>query len=158
MRKFFIQTFGCQMNDHDSQKMEALLRMDGYAKADTLKDADIIVINTCSIREKPYHKAMSAIGTAKKGKMALKDSAQKPIIAVTGCVASHDGDYILKNFPYVDIAIGPDHVSALPQLVRDAEEKKQRSVRTEFYDLEDYEFPTSILPQDVSTQSFKAYV
>ncbi len=159
MRTFYIQTFGCQMNEHDSQKMEALLRAEGYAKTTALQEADVVVINTCSIREKPYHKAMSAIGKARKGKMALvKDPAQKPVIAVTGCVASHDGEYILKHFPYVDIAIGPDHVGALPQLVRDAEEKKRRSVRTEFYDLADYEFPTSILPSDVSESKSKAYV
>ena len=161
MRTFYIETYGCQMNEHDSQKMEALLRMEGYAKATALKDADVVVINTCSIREKPYQKAMSAIGRTRKGKIAmLNDPAQKPVIAVTGCVASHDGEYVLKNFPYVDIAIGPDHIGELPSLVRAAEEKKQRTVRTEFYDLSDYEFPTAILEPDTENAEsrVRAYV
>lgn len=155
MKKVYFKTYGCQMNEHDSQKMEALLQGDGYCKTSSAGDADLIVINTCSIREKSYHKALSQIG--KRGKESLK-SSRKSVIAVTGCVASHEGDRLLKRFPFVDIVAGPDHMGALPELVRESEENHKRVSVTDFHDLSDYEFPTPVLWNDNSEKRIKAYV
>lgn len=150
MKKYFIKTFGCQMNEHDSQKMEALLRQNGYAGASAPEDADLVVINTCSIREKSYHKAVSQIG-----RMSKDQKGKKPVLAVTGCVVSHDGQAILKKFPQVDMVLGPDHIASLPELVRRADERHERFSRVDFSDISDYEFPSSILTEG---RPVKAYV
>ena len=135
MKQFYIKTFGCQMNEHDSEKMEASLRLNGYARADAPEDADLIVINTCSIREKAYQKAVSEIGRLHK-----ISSSKKPSVAVTGCVVSHDGENILKRFPYVDIVLGPDHLAFLPKLVREAHENRRRTAMTDFQNISDTSF------------------
>ena len=155
MKTFYIKTFGCQMNEHDSQKMGALLAREGYARADSPEKANLIVINTCSIREKSYQKAVSEVGLVYKKNRQGRNN-QKPVVALTGCVASHDGKDLLKRFPFIDITLSPDHLMQLPQLVRDAEEKKVRINKTDFEDFSDYEFP-AVLPQ--KEESFvKAYV
>src|SRR5262245_3816231 len=110
MKKYFIKTYGCQMNEHDSSKMEALLRKDGYVPASSAAEADVVVLNTCSVREKSYHKAVSQIAR-------MKQAGEGKVLAVTGCVVSHSGDAILKRFPQVDMVLGPDHIAALPELV-----------------------------------------
>jgi tRNA-2-methylthio-N6-dimethylallyladenosine synthase len=161
MPSVFIKTFGCQMNEHDSQKMEALLRQDGYGKAATPQEADLVVINTCSIREKSYQKALSEIGRLKKqGKGIARKNLKKQVVAVTGCVVSHDAKNILKRFPIVDLALGPDHEASLPAMVR-ALQESGRTSRTDFKDISDYEFPTPILwaSQEKSEEkAVKAYV
>ena len=153
MPKFYIKTFGCQMNDHDSEKMATLLRRDGYAVADAPEEADLIVINTCSIRDKAYQKAVSEIGRNRHQKGDVR-----PVVAVTGCVVSHDGENLLKRFPFVDVVLGPDHEAMLPQLVREAREKHRQIALTNFQDISDYEFPAEILWKDIGEKKVKAYV
>jgi tRNA-2-methylthio-N6-dimethylallyladenosine synthase len=150
MPSFYIKTFGCQMNEHDSEKMAALLRRDGYAESDDPQVADLIVINTCSIREKSYQKAVSEIGRW--------NGPDKPIVAVTGCVVSHDGENLLKRFPFIDLVLGPDHEAALPQLIREAKEKRRQIALTDFQDISDYEFPAEILWSNAGERRVKAYV
>src|SRR5262245_40651870 len=146
------------MNEHDSQKMESMLRRDGYVRALNAQEADLVVVNTCSIREKSYQKAVSEIGRASKN--ACHEEGKKPVIAVTGCVVSHDGENIMKRFPYVDMVLGPDHIAALPALARQSEEKKERFARTDFHDLSDYEFPPNVFWQasNDAEKPVKAYV
>lgn len=137
------------MNEHDSQKMSALLRLNGYAEAGASENADLIVINTCSIREKSHQKALSEIG-----KFGKRDDRKKPIVAVTGCVVSHDGERILKRFPFVDVVLNPDHIAALPGLAREAEEKGGRFAKIDFTDISDYEFPSPILTGEKKVKAF----
>lgn len=135
------------MNEHDSQKMEALLRKDGYAEANSAAEADVVVLNTCSIREKSYHKAVSQIAR-------MKQKGESKVLAVTGCVVSHDGEKILKKFPQVDMVLGPDHVAALPELAKKAEHGRGRFSRIDFSDISDYEFPSQILTGEKQVKGY----
>ena len=146
MKRYYIKTFGCQMNDHDSRKMEDLLRGDGYAPADSQEEADLVVINTCSVRDRSYQKAVSEIGR-------MRD--RKAVVAVTGCVVSHDADNIRKRFPFVDILLGPDHIGKLPEMVRRAEAGEKGLRQTGFEDISDYEFPSVF---STGEKQVKAYV
>ncbi len=128
------------MNEHDSEIMLGLMRTHGYQQTASSKDADLVVINTCSIRQKSYQKAVSAIGRLKE-RQGVK-------LAVTGCVVSHEGEHLLKRFPFIDFVLGPDHVQKLPQLMEDNGVGVQNfePLQDSFHDLSDYEFPTVIDP------------
>ncbi|MCB9097105.1 MAG: tRNA (N6-isopentenyl adenosine(37)-C2)-methylthiotransferase MiaB [Aliarcobacter sp.] len=111
-KKLFIQTLGCQMNDTDSQHIQAELeKHKGYVATDKLEDADLIIINTCSVREKPVQKLFSEIGQFNKKK---KDGAK---IGVCGCTASHLGQDIIKRAPYVDFVVGARNISKIKDVV-----------------------------------------
>ena len=113
MRKsFYIETFGCQMNVHDSEKMSGTLKSQGYSETDNPGDADLIVFNTCSIREKAEQKFFSRLGrfkSLKKGNPNLK-------IAIAGCIAQQEGGKILKRTPYIDFVIGPQNIHLIGKL------------------------------------------
>ena len=113
MRRYLIQTFGCQMNVHDSQRIEEVLAADGYTPADAPEQADLIVFNTCSVREKADHKLRSAAGTFR----ALKQQKRDLIMVVAGCMAQQRGEALLQEVDLVDVVIGPDNIAELPQLV-----------------------------------------
>ncbi|AXK49612.1 tRNA (N6-isopentenyl adenosine(37)-C2)-methylthiotransferase MiaB [Aliarcobacter trophiarum LMG 25534] len=111
-KKLFIQTLGCQMNDTDSKHIQAELeKHKGYTATNTLEDADLIIINTCSVREKPVQKLFSEIGQFNKKK---KDGAK---IGVCGCTASHLGKDIIKRAPYVDFVLGARNISKIKDVV-----------------------------------------
>ena len=160
MSTYHIRTFGCQMNEYDSHKMGALLRSRGYEPALSEDVADVIVINTCSVRDKSYQKALSAIGRMRKSQ---KKKAFPSTIAVAGCVVSHEGEAIRKRFPFIDILLGPDHVGELPDLVAKARKNGSPVTALDFKDLSDYEFPEILtsLPSAHSSSDrrpVKAYV
>ena len=111
-KKYYIETFGCQMNVHDSEKMAGIMKADGMSETLNPEDADILIFNTCSIREKAEQKFFSSLGRLrhlKKSNPALK-------IAVTGCIAQQEGAKILKRTPYVDYVIGPQNIHVLKDL------------------------------------------
>ena len=111
-KKLFIQTLGCQMNDTDSQHIQAELeKHKGYTATNNIEDADLIIINTCSVREKPVQKLFSEIGQFNKKK---KDGAK---IGVCGCTASHLGHDIIKRAPYVDFVVGARNISKIKDVV-----------------------------------------
>jgi tRNA-2-methylthio-N6-dimethylallyladenosine synthase len=112
MKRYLVQTFGCQMNVHDSRRIEEVLEDHGYAPAEEPALADLIVLNTCSVREKAEQKLRSAVGAYR----ALK--AQRPdlVIAVAGCVAQQEGEQLLRRVPHLDVVIGPDNIPELPAL------------------------------------------
>jgi len=113
-KKVFIKTFGCQMNEYDSDKMADLLgATDGLVRTDTPEDADVILLNTCSVREKAQEKVFSDLGTFKKLKQANPDL----LIGVGGCVASQEGDAIVKRAPHVDVVFGPQTLHRLPKMI-----------------------------------------
>ena len=121
--KLFIKTQGCQMNEYDSAKMADVLRAaHGMEITDVEADADVILVNTCSIREKAQEKVFSQLGRWRE----LKLAKPKLIIGVGGCVASQEGAAILKRAPYVDVVFGPQTLHRLPQLI-DAKRATQRS-------------------------------
>ena len=112
MKKVFIRTFGCQMNEYDSDKMADVLRAaEGYEPTTDVEQADLILFNTCSVREKAQEKVFSDLGRVKhlKKKGAL--------IGVGGCVASQEGAAIIERAPYVDIVFGPQTLHRLPQMI-----------------------------------------
>jgi len=117
----YIETYGCQMNEHDSERMLRLLEGVFYSETKEAKEADLILINTCSVREKPEHKVYSALGRFKK----LKEE-KGTIIGVAGCVAQQEGERLLDRMPYLDMVIGTQAIPALPGLVQKVEALGQR--------------------------------
>jgi len=113
MRRYLIQTFGCQMNVHDSLRIEEVLAADGYAPTDAPELADLIVFNTCSVREKADHKLRSAAGTFR----GLKERKRDLVMVVAGCMAQQRGEALLQEVDLVDVVIGPDNIGELPQLI-----------------------------------------
>ncbi|MFI4957218.1 MAG: tRNA (N6-isopentenyl adenosine(37)-C2)-methylthiotransferase MiaB [Gammaproteobacteria bacterium] len=112
--KVFIKTYGCQMNEYDSSKMYDLLEKNqGLTKTDTPDNADVILLNTCSIRERAQENVFSELGRLK----AFKDANPKVIIGVGGCVASQEGEAIRKRAPYVDLVFGPQTLHRLPTMM-----------------------------------------
>jgi tRNA-2-methylthio-N6-dimethylallyladenosine synthase len=114
--RFFIETFGCQMNVNDSEKVAGLLLADGYERADEAADADFVFINTCAVREKAADKLFHALGRLKR----LKTQRPGLVIGVGGCVAQLQGTGILERAPYVDVLVGTHNVARVPELVRRA--------------------------------------
>ena len=114
--KLFIKTFGCQMNEYDSDKMADVLRAShGYQRTDKPEDADLLLVNTCSIREKAQEKVFSELGRWRK----LKDKKPDMVIGVGGCVASQEGEGISRRAPYVDMVFGPQTLHRLPEMLED---------------------------------------
>lgn len=131
--QYFIQTFGCQMNMHDSRRMDEVLTRAGYTPAGAVSDASVVVLNTCSVREKAEHKLLSALGTLKSLKAVRPDA----VLAVAGCVAQQEGEKLLKRAPHLDLVIGPDNIVELADLVRHIQRGGPPIARTVF----DYDEP-----------------
>jgi len=113
MKKAFIKTFGCQMNEHDSRRMATILKREGYAMTGEMERADLILINTCSVRKNPENKVYSLLGRLS----ALKRRNRDLIIAVAGCVAQQAGETILKREKAVDLVFGTDSIFLLPDML-----------------------------------------
>jgi tRNA-2-methylthio-N6-dimethylallyladenosine synthase len=134
MKRFFVQTMGCQMNVHDSRRIEEVLRVAGWEPTEQADAADLIVFNTCSVREKAEHKLMSALGTVRP-----LAADRDVVVAVAGCVAQQEGERLLSKAPFIDIVIGPDNIPELPKLVGMALDGGPPIARTVF-DVEDPRF------------------
>jgi tRNA-2-methylthio-N6-dimethylallyladenosine synthase len=143
MRRFLLQTFGCQMNMHDSRRIEEVLYARGYEATDAPELADLIVFNTCSIREKADHKLLSTVGTFRP----LKERKRELVIAVAGCMAQQQGEALLDRSDLVDIVLGPDNIPELPDLVQHVQEGGAPIARTVF-DLEQPSFLTARVRPD----------
>lgn len=128
MARFTVITFGCQMNSHDSERIGEVLRGAGHAEAAGLEDADLVLLNTCSIREKAEQKLRSEVGRI----AVLKRQRPGLTIAVAGCVAQQEGEGLLKRMPEVDLLLGPDNIPELPRLLLEAEGSASPVVRTAF--------------------------
>ncbi|OZI26498.1 tRNA (N6-isopentenyl adenosine(37)-C2)-methylthiotransferase MiaB [Bordetella genomosp. 9] len=135
-RKLFIRTFGCQMNEYDSDKMVDVLReSQGVELTDTPEDADIILFNTCSVREKAQEKVFSDLGRVQQ----LKKTKPGLVIGVGGCVASQEGEAIVKRAPYVDVVFGPQTLHRLPELIRQREAEGRAQVDISFPSIEKFD-------------------
>ena len=128
-KKLFVKTYGCQMNAYDSARMADVLAPLGYAPADAADDADMVILNTCHIREKAAEKVFSELGRLKRLKAARPGGM---IIAVAGCVAQAEGEEILRRAPYVDIVLGPQTYHRLPEMVAKASRAGGSVLDTEF--------------------------
>lgn len=142
-KKIYLKTFGCQMNEYDSGKIADIAKAaQGYQVTDNIEEADLIVFNTCSIREKAQEKVFSDLGRAreiKKLKPGLK-------IAVGGCVASQEGGNIIRRAPYVDVVFGPQTLHRLPELLKKNEQEHRPQVDISFPEIEKFDHlpaPTS---------------
>ena len=113
-RKYLIETYGCQMNVHDSERMAGLLEQAGYEATGDDRDADVIVINTCSVRERAEEKLFTRLGEIRQ--MGLEEGT-RPVVAVTGCVAQQEGSQILQRSNAVDVIVGTQNLKRLPMLV-----------------------------------------
>ncbi|WP_427184717.1 tRNA (N6-isopentenyl adenosine(37)-C2)-methylthiotransferase MiaB [Bordetella bronchialis] len=135
-RKLFIRTFGCQMNEYDSDKMADVLReSQGVELTDTPEDADIILFNTCSVREKAQEKVFSDLGRVQQ----LKKTKPGLVIGVGGCVASQEGEAIVKRAPYVDVVFGPQTLHRLPELIRQRQAEGRAQVDITFPSIEKFD-------------------
>jgi tRNA-2-methylthio-N6-dimethylallyladenosine synthase len=135
-KKVFIKTFGCQMNEYDSDKMADVLNAsDGLVKTETPEDADVILLNTCSVREKAQEKVFSDLGRLRELKLANPDL----VIGVGGCVASQEGAAIIKRAPYVDIVFGPQTLHRLPELIQQRRSTGKSQVDISFPEIEKFD-------------------
>ena len=135
-RKLFIKTFGCQMNEYDSARMaDTLARSHGLTRAERAEDADVLLLNTCSIREKAQEKVFSELG------MWNELRAERPglVIGVGGCVASQEGGALLKRAPYVNLVFGPQTLHRLPQLLDEALRTRKAAVDVSFPEIEKFD-------------------
>ncbi|EEO29378.1 tRNA-i(6)A37 thiotransferase enzyme MiaB [Oxalobacter formigenes OXCC13] len=136
-KKVFIKTFGCQMNEYDSGKMADLLEVtDGYIRTDKAEEADLILLNTCSVREKAQEKVFSDLGRFNK---TLRRKNPDLIIGVSGCVASQEGEAIVKRAPYVNIVFGPQTLHRLPDMIHEYEKTGDAQIDTSFPEIEKFD-------------------
>jgi tRNA-2-methylthio-N6-dimethylallyladenosine synthase len=134
-KKVFIRTFGCQMNEYDSDKMAAVLAAEGMETTDRPEDADVILFNTCSVREKAQEKVFHDLGRVRRLKQAKPDL----LIGVGGCVASQEGAAIVRRAPYVDIVFGPQTLHRLPALIARRRESGYAQVDVSFPEIEKFD-------------------
>lgn len=129
-KKLYIKTWGCQMNVYDSLRMADVLKPLGYKVSETPDDADMVILNTCHIREKATDKVFSDLGRIRDHKTEREKIGQKMLIAVAGCVAQAEGDFILERAPYVDMVFGPQVYHLLPEMIVKA--TGERVINTDF--------------------------
>src|SRR5947199_4167156 len=136
-RKYLIETFGCQMNVHDSERMAGLLEQAGFEAADEAADADVVVINTCSVRERAEEKLYTRLGELRQ---LAAEQGHNPIVAVAGCVAQQEGEAILKRSPGVaDVILGTQAIRRLPMLIAEAATRHRPVINLDPF--EDVTFP-----------------
>jgi len=124
-QKLFIKTYGCQMNIYDSERMATMLAMHGYSMAKTLEEANLVLLNTCHIREKATEKVFSELGRIKPLKESKRKKGETLNIAVAGCTAQAEGKEIGRRAPYVDLIVGPQSYHELPEMLEQLKRKKK---------------------------------
>jgi tRNA-2-methylthio-N6-dimethylallyladenosine synthase len=151
--RYLIETFGCQMNEHDSERMAGLLEQAGYERTDDDRDADLVVINTCSVREKAEEKLYTRLGELR---VLGEETGQRPIVAVAGCVAQQEGARLLErtNGHVIDVLVGTQSLKRLPMLVENARHPAT-AARVDLNPYDDVSFPLGIARR---SDPFKAYV
>lgn len=145
LKKVYVQTWGCQMNVADTERMFSLLANCNYKRTDNENEADLILLNTCHIREKARHKVVSRLGELRD----LKQENPNLVLAVAGCVAQAESQSLAKDVPYIDLIFGPDQIENLPKLLEHVATQNSSSpfVFTQFDDKEtNYSIPLDVTP------------
>ncbi len=151
--KYFIETYGCQMNVHDSERMAGLLEQSGYDPAESDRDADVVVVNTCSVRERAEDKLYTRLGEIRE---MARETGRDPIVAVTGCVAQQEGAALLTRSPgIIDLIVGTQRVKMLPVLVQQKLESRGLPAIDVSTPYDEPSFPLGITRR---TDAAKAYV
>ena len=151
-KKLFIQTYGCQMNQYDSERIARVMRQSGYVQTDRIDTADLLLLNTCSVRDKAEQKVYSALGSWKE----FKDYRDGVIIGVGGCVAQQEGENLLRRIPHLDIVFGTHNIHKLPELVDQVESAQARPVETAFF--RDPGYMEDLADERAQVHGAKAYV
>jgi len=150
-KTYFLKTFGCQMNVYDSERMAEALARDGYRETSDVDGADLVILNTCHIREKAAEKVYSELGRIRDVKTARAKDGKNTVIAVAGCVAQAEGPEITARQPAVDLVIGPQSYHRLPELITRTTVERSHIVETEFPG--DEKFARMKAPRRVSSPS-----
>jgi len=127
--KIYTKTYGCQMNEYDSARILQVMKQQGYTPTERAEEADLIILNTCSVRDKAQQKVYSALGRWRK----LKEQCEGLIIGVGGCVAQQEGEELLRRVPYLDLVFGTHNIHKLGQMVREVQNLGSRPVEVAFY-------------------------
>jgi hypothetical protein len=138
MKKLFVKTYGCQMNAYDSARIADLLAPLGYGAAAAPEDADMVVLNTCHIREKAAEKVYSELGTLRALKEEKAGRGDAMLIAVAGCVAQAEGELMLQRAPVIDLLVGPQTYHRLPEMIAKVARAGGKALQTDFPALEKY--------------------
>ncbi len=146
-RGVYISTYGCQMNVNDTERMYSLLEMSNFAVVQTPEEAEVIIINACSVREKPVHKVYSEVGTYRK----MKEKNPNLKIGVGGCVGQQEKDKLMKTQPMIDFVFGTDNIDTLPTLLAEVYETGDKKVNAAFRHKAPYHVETMVRNPGVST-------
>ena len=139
-QKIFIKTFGCQMNEYDSNRIYDTLKKIGYNKTEKYEDADCYLLNTCHIRDKAKEKVYHEIGRVKK----ILKSKSKPLVIVVGCVAQAENEEMLKREPYIDLVVGPQSYHKINDIILNYKNKNEKLEETEFDVVSKFEYLSKI--------------
>ncbi|WP_245281909.1 tRNA (N6-isopentenyl adenosine(37)-C2)-methylthiotransferase MiaB [Hyphomicrobium sulfonivorans] len=153
-RKVYVRTFGCQMNVYDSERMTEALSAQGYAETETLDDADLVILNTCHIREKAAEKVYSDLGRIRQVKDARAEVGSDTVVAVVGCVAQAEGAEIVRRAPTVDLVVGPQSYHRLGELIARTRAENRSLVETQFPEEEKFNH----LPQRTPSRGVTAFL
>lgn len=152
--KVFVKTFGCQMNVYDSERMTEALAGHGYAETGRIEDADLVILNTCHIREKAAEKVYSDLGRVRQVKDEREAAGQGTLVAVVGCVAQAEGAEIVARAPIVDLVVGPQSYHRLPELLSRARTETKGIVDTDFPEEDKF----ARLPERAPARGFAAFL
>lgn len=158
-KKLFIKTYGCQMNVYDSERMEDVMKADGYEVTDNVDDADLVVLNTCHIREKAAEKVYSEIGRLRQIKDDRAATGRDMYIAVAGCVAQAEGKEMMRRAPSVDMVFGPQTYHRLPDMLKDASEQRTNKSSARVLDTDfPIEAKFDFLPEETTNKGPTAFL
>src|SRR6201996_6194152 len=156
-KKLYVKSFGCQMNVYDAQRMADTLAGEGFVETASVDDADLVILNTCHIREKASEKVYSELGRLRVAKDEAARQGRQMNIAVAGCVAQAEGDEIINRAPVVDVVVGPQSYHHLPQLLARAE-KDGRALETEFPAEDKFAFLPPPKPDAIRARGISSFV
>tara|TARA_B100001093_G_scaffold161467_1_gene153905 strand:+ start:106 stop:1437 length:1332 start_codon:yes stop_codon:yes gene_type:complete len=149
-QKIFIKTFGCQMNEYDSNRIYDIVKKIGYSKTKSYEDADCYLLNTCHIRDKAKEKVYHEIGRVKK----IFRSKKKPLVIITGCVAQAENQEMINREPYIDLIIGPQSYHQINEKILQYNKKKKKIDETEFDAISKFKYLSKIKNQSGKVSSF----
>jgi tRNA-2-methylthio-N6-dimethylallyladenosine synthase len=156
-RKLHIKSYGCQMNVYDAQRMVDTLGREGFVETASADDADLVILNTCHIREKASEKVYSELGRLRVARDAAARAGRNMKIAVAGCVAQAEGEEIVRRAPVVDVVVGPQSYHHLPELLARAA-RGEKAIETEFPHLDKFGFLPQPKPDAIRARGISAFV